>query len=242
MHVTTIGAGRPVVIIHGWRLDSTVEQADLEPVFAVSPGWRRHYVDLPGMGQSEPLGPGATLSDYVVALRATIEGLVGSGPYAIAGTSAGALLALVAASADEGAAALMLRMPLVEPDVARRRVPTGADANLSPHAAEHRAEKIRRLWAPAESRAHPAAVDLRNDPLRYNLDVPTVRLTVPSLVLAGRQDTRVGWRDAARLLDPLPHATFCVIDDAEHEYPWASEPVFVTLVKDWLTRASAKID
>jgi pimeloyl-ACP methyl ester carboxylesterase len=35
------GEGDPVVLIHGWSADRRYMLADLEPVFAASPGWRR---------------------------------------------------------------------------------------------------------------------------------------------------------------------------------------------------------
>lgn len=240
MHVDSRGDGRPIVILHGWRLDGTVEQADLEPVFAHNPGWTRHYVDLPGMGQSKPLGPDANLATYVDVLRSLIRELIGNEAFALAGTSAGALIALnVAGFTEHKVVALLLRMPLVQPDRDKRDVPTGDAALLTPELAALRALKVDGLWAPAEGRVNKAVIELRADPRRYQLDLPTNILTVPALVIAGRQDTRAGWRDAVQMLERLPRATFAVIDGAEHEYPWARSQLFDDLVTDWLSRAAA---
>jgi pimeloyl-ACP methyl ester carboxylesterase len=241
MHTETVGSGRPIVILHGWRLDSTVELADLEPVFMQATGWRRHYVDMPGMGRSSPPLSEAALPDYVRYVREAIRELVGDDPYALAGTSAGALIArVIAGFPDEQVAGLLLRMPLVESNRSRRRVPRGAAAEISVRASRARAQKRADLWEPAERRIDPSVQALRDDPKRYRLDLPTDVLRVPALVISGRQDTRAGWRDALKLLETLPHATFAAIDDAEHEFPWSdNRELFAVLVLDWLRRTDA---
>ena len=235
VQVTVRGSGRPLVVLHGWRLDSTVEQADLEPVFDDNPGWRRYYVDLPGMGESPPLGPDATLATYVDAVEGEISALVGSTRYALAGTSAGALIARHIASRHRNlVAGLLLRMPLTEPDDRRRDVPTGAGAELLARDASARAAKIEAVWRPAEQRVHDAARALRADHARYRLGVPDDVLEVPGLIVAGRQDTRAGWHGAVALAEGLPRATLAVIAGAEHEYPWGRDTVFEALVARWL--------
>lgn len=45
-----IGEGLPVLIIHGWQMEGKGEEVDFEPIFNKTPGLRRIYVDLPGMG------------------------------------------------------------------------------------------------------------------------------------------------------------------------------------------------
>ena len=59
----------------------------------------------------------------------------------------------------------------------------------------------------------------------------------PSLILAGRQDSRVGYRGAARLVEELPRATLAVIDLAGHHLGRIERPMlFQALVRDWLER------
>jgi pimeloyl-ACP methyl ester carboxylesterase len=45
-----IGEGILVLIIHGWPMNGNVEKLDFEPILSKTPGLRRIYVDLPGMG------------------------------------------------------------------------------------------------------------------------------------------------------------------------------------------------
>ena len=59
----------------------------------------------------------------------------------------------------------------------------------------------------------------------------------PSLILAGRQDARVGFRGAMTLVDELPRATLAVLDLAGHHLGRIERPaLFEALVRDWLDR------
>jgi len=46
------GKGIPVLCIHGWPVDHRMVVDMLEPVFNEMQGYRRIYIDLPGMGQT----------------------------------------------------------------------------------------------------------------------------------------------------------------------------------------------
>ena len=66
---------------------------------------------------------------------------------------------------------------------------------------------------------------------------PGAPFELPSLILAGRQDARVGYRRASRSLDELPRATLAVIDLAGHHLGRIERPtLFQALVRDWLER------
>ena len=84
------GEGRPLVAIHGWtgcRLQMTER---LEPVFAELPGYRRIYLDLPGMGETPPCTRVRNTDEMLAFVRAFIDRVVGeSTPYLVAGHSYG---------------------------------------------------------------------------------------------------------------------------------------------------------
>lgn len=48
-----IGSGKPVLIIHGWGISKITMKGAFEPVFTQLEGYKRYYIDLPGMGESE---------------------------------------------------------------------------------------------------------------------------------------------------------------------------------------------
>jgi pimeloyl-ACP methyl ester carboxylesterase len=84
VHLQRVGEGRSLVLVHGWRLNGKVEQADYEPVLARRNGWRRLYPDLPGMGQS-PAEPWiSSKTDFLNSLMYEIDKSLGDSPFAIA--------------------------------------------------------------------------------------------------------------------------------------------------------------
>jgi pimeloyl-ACP methyl ester carboxylesterase len=65
----------------------------------------------------------------------------------------------------------------------------------------------------------------------------------PALILCGRQDAIVGYRDAWPVIEDYPpHATFAVLDWGGHIVAPARPDLFRTLVVDWLDRIEATAD
>ena len=61
-----------VVLVHGFPVDHRIMTGAFEPVFTGRPGWRRLYVDLPGMGRT--VAPDVASTDDVFRiLRGTVE-------------------------------------------------------------------------------------------------------------------------------------------------------------------------
>ena len=60
----------------------------------------------------------------------------------------------------------------------------------------------------------------------------------PTLILLGRQDSSVGYKDAWSILDNYPRATFAVLDKAGHNLQIEQVEVFNSLVNEWLVRIS----
>jgi pimeloyl-ACP methyl ester carboxylesterase len=241
VYVQEVGEGRPLVLVHGWRLSGEVERADYEPVFACRGGWYRVYPDLPGMGRS-PAEPWISRkADFLEALIQQIDEVLGDSPFAIAGTSSGAELARgVAHRKRDRTRGLLMRVPmLVGDDAARIVAPPDAEAALPGTYHEARRSKLERLWEPARRIADSQFLDpIRADPSRYTLDGIDMEtpLDIPTLIIVGRQDTRVGYEQAWSLAQFYPHATFALLDRAGHELPVNNRELFSALVNDWLDR------
>jgi len=58
----------------------------------------------------------------------------------------------------------------------------------------------------------------------------------PTLVVAGRQDSVVGYAAALDLADHYPHATVAVVDGAGHALPHEQPDLLRALLTDWLGR------
>jgi len=100
--------------------------------------------------------------------------------------------------------------------------------------------KTQTLVQPAIAACAPFVPEMRTDPARYafsfDLAAAGKSFTTPTLIVAGRQDTTVGYRDAWEILESYPRATFAVIDRADHVWPVESPALLAALVDDWLDR------
>jgi pimeloyl-ACP methyl ester carboxylesterase len=80
--------------------------------------------------------------------------------------------------------------------------------------------------------------NIREHPEKYafSFDVDDVEpFPGPSLIITGRQDANVGYRDAWNIVEKYPRATYAVLDRAGHELE-EKEYLVSALVNDWLDR------
>jgi pimeloyl-ACP methyl ester carboxylesterase len=257
------GEGRPILLLHGWTMDRRVEIFDYEKIFATRPGWRRIYPDLPGMGRSVAKAGLFGQNDVLEALLAFIDRVLPDGRFALAGTSLGAYLArAVAARRRSRIAGLLLRVPCIFAEDARRTLPplqavVADDAFMASLDAADRAylgdlliqtpayaEALKRkrdaVVQPAIQATAPIANEIRTDPGRYGFSFDLIEaektFDEPTLIIAGRRDTTVGYRDAWSILDSYPRATFVALDRADHGWPMETPNLLPALIDDWLAR------
>jgi len=48
-----IGEGKPILLIHGFTPDHRLMSGCMEPILTARDGYRRIYIDLPGMGRTK---------------------------------------------------------------------------------------------------------------------------------------------------------------------------------------------
>ena len=260
-----VGNGVPVLILHGWTMAGFVEAHDFEPVFSTLSEYRRLYLDLPGMGASS-LGDSKDLDSMLDRVSSFVEEHILPSSFLLIGTSCGAYLARALAyryaNAVEG---LLLRIPLIEPVSSKRDIDPFVPAisneavisalsqadherlgDVPVHTAEYVETARRRLDAtvfPAIAASDAAGLDaIRNDRNRYKLKAamhtPEEPFTKPTLIVTGRHDTDVGYRDAWSIVPCYARASFMVLDRGNHDLPVdeAETKLFVALVQDWLWR------
>lgn len=252
-----IGAGRPLLMLHGSHADHREMTYIMEPLFEQRSGWRRIYPDLPGRGKT----PGA---DWIRGedqmLEVALEFLDAVAPeerIAVAGYSYGGYLARgIVYHRRSQMDGVMLGAPSVERD--------GAETNLPPHqilvhdpefvsALEEDEQMVlqvaviqslKRLAAfRAAIKPGLAVADhafLRrvsaNPAFSFDVDKPAEPFPAPALVVTGRQDSLCGYRDAWALLDNYPRATFAVLDRAGHGVSSEQQVLYCALVSEWLDR------
>ncbi len=257
------GEGRPVLLIHGYGIDHHVMTGCIEPIFAVRPGWRRVYLDLPGMGATsapEWLRSADQMLDIVIAFS---ERVIPNDAFLAVGESYGGYLARgLVHHIPERLNGILLICPVIVAARKQRTLPprhvfvkdTELLATIEPGAEKRMFERTivmqdTRRWERFQQdiipgmRTKDEAFIKRFKRAGYSFSFDVDRLerpfTRPTLVLAGRQDTSVGYRDALTIVENYPRGTFAVLDKAGHGLEVEQEAVFNCMMNEWLDRIEA---
>jgi len=254
----TIGEGMPILMLHGWSVDRELMKGCMEPLFAKMPGkFLRIYPDLPGMGESKA-GPSIHNSDQMLdAIFALVDRIIPGQQILLAAESYGCFLARgYVYSRPDSVDGLLLICPSVIPgaargDVAELRILRTDEAFFAgisedekrPFLAFHSVQtpevyaRYKKDVEPAFSRYDLDFLEKRLDgAFSYPLENLPVPFDKPSLILAGRQDPCVGYKDPFRLTKDYTRATFAALDMAGHNLQIEQKELFEVLVADWLKR------
>lgn len=253
-----LDAERTLVLLHGFTPDHRLMTGAFEPVLASRDGWRRVYLDLPGMGATQAPGHITSTDDVYDVVLGAIETLV-PGQYAVAGESYGGYLARgLVAEHPRRVLGMALVCPMLIAEHQARDVPAhqvmhrDAFCAALPRGSEfdettvvQTEDTYRRVQleiVPGLAMADTAAVErirqgwagtFAREPEGSTYDGPV-------LVFTGRQDSSTGYRDAWPLLDHYPHATFAVLDGAGHNGHIEQAGLFHALVAEWLDRVEGR--
>jgi pimeloyl-ACP methyl ester carboxylesterase len=256
-HVTR-GSGTPLLLVHGFCVDHRLLLA-LDGAFDAHGGWRRIYVDLPGMGRSVA-GPEIDSTDAVAAAMVSfVQHELGDEPFAVLGNSYGAMIARhLVAQLREQVLGLALLAPLVDAEPDKRYLPARTVlvedavllASLDPGDAREYADmaviQSREGWAQFREHALPGLRSFQSEAIerlraRYALtaepESASAPFTRPTLLITGRHDHIVGHLSAAALVERhYPYATTAVLDRAGHNVHLDQPVLTSALLVDWLSR------
>ena len=234
-----------MLVLHGGGVDHREAEACFEPALDGVPGLRRIYPDLPGTGRTAAPDSLRGSDDVLEALLRLGDAVSGGSPYLLAGHSAGAYFAqAMAARRPEQVAGLALVCPLLPGlrDVPEHRVVAGepglGDEEFRGYFVLHTAamlERYERFVAPSAALVDVAAQERMG--ARWELTPhPGPPYAGPTLVVAGRLDSTVGYAAATDFAGSLPHATLAVVDDAGHALPHEQPALLRALLAEWVTR------
>jgi pimeloyl-ACP methyl ester carboxylesterase len=259
IYYETCGDGIPVLMIHGFCPDHRLMKGCMEPIFAGRPGWKRIYFDLPGMGKTRG-EPWIDCSDKVLeVVLAFIDRILPNQSFLLVGESYGGYLARALVHKKlEFVDGLLLICPLIVPDQEKRNLPlrkiivedrrlisemNEADANEFSSMA---VIQTRRNWERFRDEIlvalkvadTPYLEQLRKNGYTFSFDFDSRReqYDKPVLMVAGRQDTSVGYKDAWNIIEDYPRATLAVLDSAGHNLQIEQAQLFTALVSEWLDR------
>jgi len=265
VHYESLGEGRPLVVLHGWGMDHRYMVSDLEPLFRQRDGWKRIYPDLPGHG----LTPGPdwirNRDQELDVVLEFIDAVIPGERFALAGSSAGAYLARGVVHRRPAAIdGVLLTVPLIAAGDAERHVPSHvtvvADPALASELEPDEAEGLFEIVAvqsrkvldylranvpSAETGDEAYQEKIREHPENYafsfDVDSLPVPCPAPTLIVTGRQDSVIGYRDAWGILENYPRGTFVVLDRAGHFMGVEQEDLFHALAGEWLDRVEEYI-
>ena len=256
-----VGEGKPVFLLHGLGCDHRLMMGCMEPVFARYSAYRRIYIDLPGMGASDASLDLCSSDRILALLNRLAERLAGSEPFLLAGESYGGYLAqgMLATCPPGQVDGLLLICPVVIAAHAERDVPPhkiraedGAFLSKLPPEERTRFEEYAviadqdtyaryknellpgilaadRPFLEGLAKQYTFSFDLRQK-------IDTLCYDRPVLLIAGRQDGCVGYRDLWRTVENYPRATYAVLDFAGHNLQIEQPALFNSLVENWLER------
>jgi len=254
------GEGRPIVLIHGFWVDHRQMIGCMEPNFESRDGWKRIYPDLPGMGKTSGY-EWVTDSDKMLdVICEFIDAVIPNEPFVVGGYSYGAYLARgILQRKFNQVDGLVLICPVIianssERTKAKKEIVVKDSELISKLTPEERemfemfgAVQSQRIWertskevAIGFARAdepHLSRLLAEGQAFSFDVDASIEQFQKPALIIAGRQDWVVGYRDVWQLIEQYPRATFGVLDRAGHNLPIAQEGLFNMLVNEWLDRA-----
>jgi pimeloyl-ACP methyl ester carboxylesterase len=262
VHYEEKGAGRPMVMLHGWPMDHTQMTFEMEPHFEHRRGWRRIYPDLPGFGGTP--GPDWIRDNdqMLEFLLKFIDSVIPGERFVAAGTSYGAYLARgLVHRRGRDMDGLLLSVPLITPRSEAVASPPGEplparqvlvrDEAFTSAARDGGYGWLEELGVVLDSRLMDYAKVLQAAPdgdkafqarlrkknaFSFDVDHLETPFPAPTLFLLGRQDSVLGYRDAWGVIENYPRATFAVLDRAGHLMWGEQRGLASALTGDWLDR------
>ena len=251
-----IGDGYPIIMLHGWTLDHQVMLNAMEPLFEKRSHWKRIYIDLPGMGKSEPQLSIQNSDNMLEAILRLLDEIIPDQQFIVCGNSYGGYIARgIVRSRQDKVRGLLLMAPLIIPEYDERVVPqqtvlkkdNDLISRLSPEEADEFCsmgvvqgqtewERFQNeILLPSKQTNHEFVNNIRQNGYGFTFDI-SFKLEHPTLIITGRQDNVVGYQDAWQLIEDYPRATFAVLDMAGHNLQIEQTDVFNELVHNWLNR------
>ena len=248
-----IGTGIPVLIIHGWGISKITMKGAFEPVFTELDGYKRFYIDLPGMGNSEH-GDVKNSDDMLEIIHGFAVDVIKE-PFIIVGQSYGGLLTRGFVNKyPDMIKKIILLVPCIIPGVKQGRVEPLTiveqdDALLSSLSKDERDSftlmnvvLTKDVWKRYKEFLMPALEcadwDFLNNVLEgsFSFDPDDLKepCSIPCLIVAAKQDTEVGYKDQFDLMEEYPNATYCAVERAGHNLQIEQPEIFESLVKNWL--------
>lgn len=250
-----VGKGKPIVVLHGLGLDHRIMTGCMEPIFKNLNGWQRIYLDFPGMGKTKA-SDWIQSSDQMLDITLKfIQKIIPKKRFSLVGFSYGGY---IAQGVSYKKTKLLDRLLLVCPVItSKRTVPKHIILKKNPKLilslSKQEKEEIKDLntqtkylWEKHKKYILPALKinnlafieKLKNSGYYFSFDVTKFKkkLKKPVLIITGKQDSVVGYKNTMDIIDNFPFCSNIILDHAGHGLVFEQEKLFRILVKDWLKK------
>lgn len=262
-HLVRRGSGAPLILVHGMGVDHRL-LLPLDAALEAAGGWERVYVDLPGFGGTPALPAPGGLPELADWLDGVVGEIAGEDRFALLGNSLGGLLVREVVARRPGqVAGLAMIAPVVDPDPERRDVPERVvlekdeallaelDEDDAAPFLEMAVIQTRPVWEGFREHVLPGVLAVDEDAVdrledRYALDGPLPEerfgeFDRPTLIVTGRQDDKVGWRDQLALAEHFPRLTLAMLDRTGHNAHLDQEAAVGAMVRNWAEDAAREL-
>lgn len=251
------GDGIPLVLLHGWGVDHRILSGPMEPLFGNGlSGFKRIYIDLPGMGQSKAGAHIKTSDEMLDALYEFLNETIPGQRYVVMGESYGGYLARgMVCKKPSQVAGVILLCPAMIPGyrkghVVPLRVMEKDDAFLNTLSSAERKSfeymnvlLTEKVWMSYKADIYDALPlqnthflnEVLNGAFSFDVDRLEKTFNSPCLILTGKQDTEVGYRDQFKLLQIYTNASYISLNRAGHNLQIEQPELFASIVCGWLT-------
>jgi pimeloyl-ACP methyl ester carboxylesterase len=253
-----IGSGTPILMVHGFSPDHRLMKGCMEPIFQERDGYRRIYIDLPGMGQTKDYETIQNSDEMLEAVIQFIETRLANESFLIAGESYGGYITRgVIAKMPERVKGAAFICPMIIPGNNARTLPEHANLQVDHEflatLTEEEREDFRGIHVKLDkytwkryneevvagmNLADPAFLEKISQAYGFTFKIDQEVFPKPSVFLTGRQDHITGYKDVFDLIDKYPRATFSVLDTAGHNLQIEQGKLLDVHISEWLDRVN----
>ncbi len=252
------GDGLPLIILHGFSLDAISMQRAIEDTSLRLKGFKRIYVDLPGMGQSPRHGLTNDTDTMLDLICRFITRIIGDHPFIIMGFSYGGYLAQgIAKKFRNQILGEILICPVVYSNPHKRRVAPitsrEIDGEFLNTLNESKREELMETMVVINNRTYnrvesdffraEALCDKEFTRALFQegyhssfIEEDNMIHQHKTLIFLGYQDNVVGYLDMIDNLHRYPKATVNLLTNASHSFFLEQPKQFEYILNSWLTQ------
>lgn len=258
------GSGKPVLCLHGFTEDHLSMKGSLEPIFTSVSGFRRIYIDMPGMGKTVAKDWVKNADIMLDILKKFTKKVIKEDEFLIIGASYGGYLALgMACDIELKVGGLFLLGPLLFAEVNKRMLPVVKESE------KYIEDGIKKelesfgdtgfydssaiimnedTWSRYQAEFLPSYLSYDREftkkfrengyILSCEQEFSRLEFTKPITVLTGKQDESTGYEDSWEVLKHLPRLSYLALDSVGHLLALENPDVFNALLKDWINKVA----